>query len=104
MQAPDTRESLKDWLQSRTPAAPLAFLPYLLESGSGATVEQDLTSLGLLAMSRALAEPGKDRDGAFHLLTADAYLTYACETVAEEEEDVRTGLEKILGRVGGVHR
>ncbi len=104
MQNPDSPLSLEDWLQTRTPAVPMAFLPYLLESGSGVTEGQDLTSMGLLALSQALAEPGKDRDGAFHLLSADAFLTYACEIVAEGTGDVVDGLEEILARVGGLYR
>jgi hypothetical protein len=104
MQNPENPSPLKDWLETRTPAVPLAFLPYLLEPGGEVHGKGDLTALGLLALSQALAEPGKDREGAFHLLTADAFLTYACETVAEGEEDIRDGLERVLGQVGEVYR
>jgi hypothetical protein len=101
MRNPEKSSRFENWLRTRSPAVPPAFLPYLLRPGSEAPGEPDLTSLALLALSRALAEPGKDRDGAFDLLTADALITYACEDVAEGEGDVRTGLRDILDRVGG---
>ena len=101
MRNPEEPSRLEAWLRTRSPAVPPAFLPFLLRPASGAPGEPDLTSLALLALSHALAEPGEDRDRAFHLLTADALITYACESVAEGEGDVRTGLEDILDRVGG---
>jgi hypothetical protein len=93
-----------DWLRTRTPPVPEPFLPFLLEMGDGAGSQQDLTSMGIRALSRALDEAGKDRGGAFHLLSADAFLTYACEIVAEVGGDVRAGLEEVLFLVGGVDR
>ena len=42
-----------------------------------------------------LARPGRDREGAFHLLAADALLTYACEASAGEE-DVERSLVDLL--------
>jgi hypothetical protein len=109
MQNPEEYPVLRDWLRTRSPEVPPAFLPYLLTPGADAheadaSGEVNFTALALLALSRALAGPGKDRDGAFHLLTADALITYACESVAEGEGDIRTGLEEILDRVGGDYR
>lgn len=101
MQNPEEPLTLKGWLQTRDPAVPVSFLPHLLEFDFGLEGEDDLTSTGLQALSRALAEPGKDRDSAFYLLSADAFLTYACEMVAEGKGDVAEGLEEILTRVGG---
>ena len=104
MQNPDSPPPLKDWLKTRKPSVPEAFLPYLLGKGVEVGSQQDLTSLGLQALSSALEEAGKSREGAFHLLSADAFLTYACEMVAEVECDVGGGLEEVLSRVGGEDR
>ena len=104
MQNPERSPALKDWLRTRSPAVPPAFVPYLLKPETDGPGEPDFTALALLALSRALAEPGKDRDGAFNLLAADALITYACESVAEGEGDIRAGLEDVLDRVGGNYR
>lgn len=50
------------------------------------------------AIEAALARPGRDRDGAFALLAADALLTYACEDAAADP-DPEASLMEILSRV-----
>ena len=55
--------------------------------------------MGVEALSRALEKPGRNRETAFELLAADAFLTYACEAVAQEA-DVGAGLEGLLERLG----
>lgn len=86
------------WLEERLDDVPGEFLPWLdLEEGSDGdeTVREALARRGVDALSEALARPGRNRTAAFHLLAADAYLTYACEAVVEES-DVETGLIEIL--------
>ena len=46
-------------------------------------------------MRAASEEPGRVRASAFHLLTADALITYACEE-ALDAEDAETELAKLL--------
>jgi hypothetical protein len=58
-----------------------------------------LTRSGLAALDRARAAPGRVRQSAYHLLTADALLTYACEA-ALEDADPETTLRRILRSVG----
>lgn len=104
MKNPDLPPPFEDWLKNRVPSVPKAFLPHLLELEGRVGYQSDLTSMGLRALSRALGESGKNREGAFHLLSADALLTYACEVVAETEGDIRSGLAETLSRVGGMDR
>jgi hypothetical protein len=49
------------------------------------------------ALDAALSLPGHQREGAFHLLAADALFTYACEA-ALEAEDAEGALRSILDR------
>jgi hypothetical protein len=58
-----------------------------------------LAELGEAALRRALENPGRDRGAAFHLLAADAFLTYACE-VGAEEADVQGSLMALLEQIG----
>ena len=96
-----SEEPLVSWLRSRLPPIPEPLLPLLLEGDEEALVEGGLTATVALAgrgmdhLISALERPGRDRDAAFRLLSADALLTYACEAAAEEE-DARAGLERIM--------
>jgi hypothetical protein len=98
---PVPEEQLVSWLRGRLPSIPEPFLPFLLEgdeevSGEGAEpTAMALAGRGMEDLAAAIARPGRDREAAFRLLSADAFLTYACEA-ATEEEDVRAGLERIL--------
>jgi hypothetical protein len=92
-------ETLEVWLQSRDPRIPVPFLPHLLENGDGPSGALDLAALGTDALTRALERPGRNREAAFHLLVADAFFTYACETLLPEG-DVQAGLEGLLERLG----
>ncbi len=57
-----------------------------------------LSRAGLLHLEEALAKPGRDRQAAYHLLAADALITYGCEA-ASEAADVHDVLSEALGRV-----
>jgi len=48
-------------------------------------------------LARARRSPGKVRSSAWHLLAADALLTYACEAALEAAEPPRA-FEEILRR------
>jgi hypothetical protein len=95
-----SEETLEVWLRGRVPRIPAPFLPHLLEGGEGPSGAMELSAQGAEAMSRALERPGRNRDAAFLLLSADAFFTYACEAVVQER-DVQAGLEGLLERLGG---
>ncbi len=56
-----------------------------------------ITRLARTALDAARAQPGRVRESAFHLLAADALVTYACEA-ALEEGDPPAALRTILLR------
>ncbi len=90
---------LADWIRRRTPPAPEAFLPWL----DASSVDMDdipsaLLEHALMSLDEALARPGRNREGALHLLAADGFLTYACEA-ATEADDVGAMLKSLLERV-----
>lgn len=90
---------LRGWLAGREPPVPAALLRHL--DGTSAHAGADLLETLLVAARRALedARAGEgERRGAFRLLAADAYLTYACE-VALEREDASDRLREVLERV-----
>lgn len=95
-----SRESLERWLLGRTPTVPAPFLPHLLgPDGDVFGGASQLEAMGLAGIHRALGHPGRNREGAFHLLAGDAHLTYACEALAREK-DPGEALRLLLRRVG----
>jgi hypothetical protein len=94
---------LSAWLASRRPRPPeeLAVrLPAAVGSEAGgeeggAELVRRLTRAGRVERDRALRRPGRVRESAFHLLTADAVFTYACEA-ALEDEDPEAALRLVL--------
>lgn len=93
------RWDLRSWVSSREPPVPDAFLELV---HPGVSSEAEPSAQALLAEARsalrdALTGTG-ERRGAFRLLAADAYLTYACELAAESEEPTRA-LERVALRV-----
>jgi hypothetical protein len=79
---------------------PDEFRPWL-EPGGGASegeVPTELARRGLVALSEAAGRPGRDREAAFRLLAADAYITYACEAALEDTEPERAP-EELVGRI-----
>jgi hypothetical protein len=91
------------WLASRRPRPPeeLAVRPPDAGGSDAGGEEGDavlvrrLTRAGRLERDRALRRPGRVRESAFHLLTADALFTYACEA-ALEDEDPEAALRLVL--------
>jgi len=98
--------TLRGWLEGRTPPVPPAFLPRLLdgeaasrsvlEESPGSTLDALLTE-AREALRSALAGDG-EREGAFHLLAADAWITYACEA-ALASEDATGALRRTLAEI-----
>lgn len=95
------KQSLDDWLTSRHPPAVMDLDRWFSGRGygdpdSGAEARAaTLTALASTALAAARERPGRVRDSAFHLLAADALLTYACEA-ALECEDVEGTLLRVL--------
>ena len=94
-----SEQNLDAWLSARTPGIPPAFLPLLLGDGEGDPSWPGLAHRGETELKRALHPPTENRENAFHLLAADAFLTYACEALARAE-DVEAGLNSLLERLG----
>lgn len=88
---------VRGWLGERLDEVPPELLRRLdLAPAEGReTVRETLTRRGLEALSEAAGRPGRDREAAFRLLAADAYLTYACEATVEEA-DVETALVDLI--------
>jgi len=74
------------WLAERTPHPPEPLARWLdgVEL-SGDSVLEALMHGGLRELARARAEPGRVRNSAFHLLAADALITYGCEAALETD-------------------
>ena len=98
-----SEQTLDAWLSGRTPGIPPAFLPRLLESGEGNPSWPGLAHRGEKELKEALRTPTEKRENAFHLLAADAFLTYACEALARAE-NVEAGLNSLLERLGAEFR
>lgn len=81
---PPAGPTLSAWMAERDPP-PAAFRPHLASTdpcaGEGDLVDA-LLAEARRALRDALAGRG-ERSGAFRLLAADAYLTYACEAALE---------------------
>jgi hypothetical protein len=92
-------KQVRSWLAERRPPPPGPLARWLdgVEL-SGDTVPEALVYGGLRELSRARAEPGRVRKSAFHLLAADALITYGCEAALETEAPA-VELQRILGLV-----
>ncbi|HKJ02363.1 MAG TPA: hypothetical protein VJ997_07910 [Longimicrobiales bacterium] len=84
------------FLAARTPSPPPPLAAWLeaVPLGSGPVVDE-LLQAGLSELDRARSTSGRVRTSAFHLLAADALLTYACEA-ALEAHDPGGALSEIL--------
>lgn len=93
--------TLREWLEARTPPVPRAFGEWVLpeEPEAEAGVEP-LVREAEAALARALSPEGRPRDGAFDLLAADAFVTYACEAALQEDDplEVLHGMVRRLTR------
>ena len=91
--------SLSDWLRRRRPPAPEALGDAVRRAVAEAGPASPLAALdasGRTLLTAAASRPGRVRESAFHLLTADALVTYACEAALEADDPV-AALEGLLG-------
>ena len=111
------RDAAEAWLEGRLAEVPEGLSPWLTggedEGSSGGKghapesngrADEDLPEVagalarrGLEALRRAAARPGSERESAFLLLAADAYLTWACEALLSED-DPTAGFEELIRR------
>lgn len=109
--------AVQRWLEVRSGAVPDSFVRWVERYGEvpeevdsrsggedrpsvapGAGLCRELGIRGVRALGEALERPGRDREAAFRLLAADAYLTWACEAAVELGEP-ETALRGLLDRV-----
>lgn len=90
---------MEGWLRERTPPVPDAFGPWMrpVRPAAPASVEA-LAEEALEALAAALDPGDLPRRGAFRLLAADAFVTYACEAALEEEDPVKV-LDTLVRRL-----
>jgi hypothetical protein len=96
---PTAEDEFRRWLSTRKPAVPESFLSHLLGEGPGSLDPWGLAGRGEGALQRVLEAPGRVRAAAFHLLVADAFLTWACEAMAREP-DGGLALESLVRELG----
>ncbi|HSH75889.1 MAG TPA: hypothetical protein VLA09_09425, partial [Longimicrobiales bacterium] len=81
---------IEEWLGAQRPAPPPDLGAALRSAGwqgfERGRVEEGLAVLAIERIARARARPGRVRGSAFHLLEADALLTYACEAALHAED------------------
>lgn len=83
------------FLALRAPAPPSALGRWLAAGAPAGNAAQGLVRQGLEELARARRVPGKVRSSAWHLLAADALLTYACEAAMDATDPPRA-FEEIL--------
>jgi len=99
--SPDARS----WLAARSVPPPDVMTSWLEVEAEGASpIWESLTHAGVASLSRARSAPGRVRESAYHLLRADALLTYACEAAVETSPDPDAALGWILDTVGARRR
>ena len=90
---------LIEWLEAAGPPAPEEFASWLEPSDDVDVSPEALAREAASALTETLRRLGSGREGAFHLLAADAWATYACEAAADET-DVPRALERVLELLG----
>ena len=83
------------WLAASNPPAPEEFWPWLEASADLEVSSEVLAHEAISDLIETLRRLGRNREGALHLLAADAWATYACEAAADEV-DVPQALESVL--------
>ena len=88
--------TLAAWIASRRPPVPAAFAAWArpTEPDRAASV-QALVNEARVAYGRAEAPEGRPRGGAFDLLAADGFATWACE-IALDDADPDAALRDVL--------
>jgi hypothetical protein len=95
---------VRGWLARRAPEPPPPLRRWLeAVPCAGAGLGEALLGGALVELGQARAAPGRVRESAFHLLAADALVTYACEAALDDVDPVGA-LGQILGRVAAAER
>jgi hypothetical protein len=93
------RANVEGWLGERAPPMPNELEGWIFRAlCSGDTLVGSLVESGAQELTKALEVSGRVRESAFHLLAADALITYACEAAADEG-DPQAALESIITRL-----
>lgn len=88
--------TIRDWLDARRPVVPAGFRPYVAPAdpdrrpGSPEDLVDQLAAEAAAALGRARGRDAADRAGAFDLLAADAWATWAAEAALETDDPVAT--------------
>ena len=93
--------TVAEWLRSRVPPVPGPFRQWMEPGDPDARATVDALAEEARRSLAAVADPvGRPRAGAFDLLAADAFLTYACEAAleADEPEAVDAALRGLVRR------
>ena len=91
---------IRKWIDARQPPAPMDLRPWLHTDVESGSMTERITNLARTALDEARGNPGRVRESAFHLLAADALVTYACEA-APAEQDPAGALRTILLETAG---
>ena len=77
--------TLRQWIADRTPPVPEAFSDYMQPAQPEVTAGVDaLVAEARRALDLALQGDVRERGGAFDLLAADGFATWACEAALEQ--------------------
>ena len=76
------------WIEARQPPAPMDLGPWSRTGVESGSMAERITRLARAALDEACAAPGRVRESAFHLLAADALVTYACEAALDEADPI----------------
>ena len=93
----------RSFLARRRPPPPEALERRLRIGALDGEPLEALERLGLQELGRARSAPGRIRESGFHLLAADALLTYACEA-ALESADPTAALGTVLRETASEER
>jgi len=89
---------VRSFLARRTPPPPEPLAARLLASARRVEATRGLTDQAVEEMVLSRAAAGRVRESAWHLLAADALITYACEAALDDVDPPR-GLEELLRKV-----
>lgn len=94
--------SVRGWMTGQRPAPPPELAARMADAVEGEAAGRDdvasvLAERGVAGLDEARRAPGRVRESAYRLLTADALLTYAC-LAALDAPDPRPFLEELVGR------
>ncbi len=84
-----SRPTVREWLAARDAPVPLGFQAWMNPAHPDAPASPtSLVAEAVSALRRAEEPTGRPRQGAFDLLVADGYATWACEAALDESDAV----------------